>query len=238
MINNIIKLDKKVIETGNRKSNKLKIEDDDSIKYMDSVKVPIIDKNGNVSGIVGIARDITSTVILEEKLKKMTYEDKLTGLYNRAYFDEKVKELNKEKYLPLSLIMGDVNGLKVVNDTMGHLKGDELLIDIANVIKQSCRKNDFIFRWGGDEICIILPNTNEKESEAICNRIKYKCEEYPNSVIPLSIALGTSTKTDINKEIDEVLTEAEDKVYREKLLHGKSIKSFIISSLQEALAQK
>lgn len=97
--------------------------------------------------------------------------------------------------------MGDVNGLKVVNDTLGHLQGDKLLIDISNVIKSSCRKNDLIFRWGGDEICIILPNTTAKEAELICNEIKKNCKEKSDSIIPLSIALGTSTKNDIEKRL-------------------------------------
>ncbi|MDV8113728.1 diguanylate cyclase [Bacillus sp. BAU-SS-2023] len=239
MINEIVKFDRQVIESNNEGCKKIKIKiDDDNAKYMESRKVPIFNKNGDVSSIVGVARDVTENVILENKLKKMSYTDKLTGLYNRAYFDEKIRKLNSQKYLPLSLIMGDVNGLKVVNDTLGHLQGDKLLIDISTVIKSSCRKKDLIFRWGGDEICIILPKTTAKEAELICDEIKENCKEKSDSIIPLSIALGTSTKNDIRKEIDKVLTEAEDKTYREKLLHGKSIKSFIIGSLQETLAQK
>ncbi|MEG0181423.1 MAG: diguanylate cyclase [Peptostreptococcaceae bacterium] len=239
MVNKIIAIDKEVMLNKEKKCSKIKIKyQNNDMKYMESVKVPLIDKRGDISGIVGVARNITKTVELENKLKKMSYTDKLTGLYNRAYFDEKLKVLNSEKYFPLSLIMGDVNGLKVVNDTIGHLKGDELLVDISNVIMRSCRKEDFVFRWGGDEICIILPNTTDKEAEDICNRIRINCKENESSVIPLSIALGSSTKVYNDKEIDEILTEAEDKVYREKLLHGRSIKSFIITSLQETLAQK
>lgn len=223
MVNKIIAMDKQVIKNKSKQCSKIKIKyENNGAKYMRSIKVPLINKRGDVLGIVGVARDITETVVLENKLNKMSYKDKLTGLYNRAYFDEKLKILNSKKYLPLSLIMGDVNGLKVVNDTIGHLKGDELLVDIAKVIDKSCRKEDFVFSWAED----------------ICNRIRQKCKENETSIIPLSIALGSSTKIDETKYIDEILTEAEDKVYRKKLLHGTSIKSFIIKSLQETLAQK
>lgn len=239
MISTIVEQDKQVINTKLKKSKTFRIaRNQSSIKYMESIKAPILNSNGDVSGIVGVARDVTNTVILEEKLKKMSYKDKLTDLYNRAYFDEKIKKFNHKKYLPMNLIMGDVNGLKLVNDTIGHLKGDELLVDISKVIKKSCREQDFIFRWGGDEICILLPNTTEIEAERICQRIKYNCKNTPNDTIPLSIALGTSSKSTCDKSIDDVLKEAEDRVYRDKLLSSRAGRGFMINSLQESLAQK
>ncbi len=238
IVDEIVKLDNKVIKNKKKECSKLKIKYNEKTKYMESIKVPIINKKGDVSSIVGISRNVTDNVALEKKLKKMSYKDKLTGLYNRAYFDEKLKELANNKDLPLSLIMGDVNGLKIVNDTIGHLKGDELLVSISKVIKNSCRKEDFVFRWGGDEICIILPKTTKEEAQNICNRIKNNCKEYSTGNIPLSISLGTSTKVDITKDINEVLMEAEDKAYREKLIHGRDTRRFIMNSLQETLISK
>ncbi|WP_373599722.1 sensor domain-containing diguanylate cyclase/phosphohydrolase [Paraclostridium bifermentans] len=238
IVDEIVKLDNKVIKNKKKECSKLKIKYNEKTKYMESIKVPIINKKGDVSSIVGISRNVTDNVALEKKLKKMSYKDKLTGLYNRAYFDEKLKELANNKDLPLSLIMGDVNGLKIVNDTIGHLKGDELLVSISKVIKNSCRKEDFVFRWGGDEICIILPKTTKEEAQNICNRIKNNCKEYSTGNIPLSISLGTSTKVDSTKDINEVLMEAEDKAYREKLIHGRDTRRFIMNSLQETLISK
>ncbi len=238
IVDEIVKLDNKVIKNKKKECSKLKIKYNEKTKYMESIKVPIINKKGDVSSIVGISRNVTDNVALEKKLKKMSYKDKLTGLYNRAYFDEKLKELDNNKDLPLSLIMGDVNGLKIVNDTIGHLKGDELLVSISKVIKNSCRKEDFVFRWGGDEICIILPKTTKEEAQNICNRIKNNCKEYSTGNIPLSISLGTSTKVDSTKDINEVLMEAEDKAYREKLIHGRDTRRFIMNSLQETLISK
>ncbi|WP_288679273.1 diguanylate cyclase [uncultured Clostridium sp.] len=165
----------------------------------------------------------------------MSYRDKLTGLYNRAYFDEKLKELNNKEFFPLSFVMGDLNGLKVINDAIGHLEGDKILKEISRVIKNSCRKDDLIFRWGGDEFCILLPKTTEEEAEAICNRIRKNCKLNHKTIIPLSIALGVSSKKESKKPIDEVLVEAEDKVYREKLVNEKRIKKNIIDSLNKEL---
>ena len=130
----------------------------------------------------------------------MSYRDKLTGLYNRAYFDEKLKELNNKEFFPLSFVMGDLNGLKVINDAIGHLEGDKILNQISRVIKNSCRKDDLIFRWGGDEFCILLPKTTEEEAEAICNRIRKNCKLNHKTIIPLSIALEYLVKKNLKNQ--------------------------------------
>ncbi len=83
----------------------------------------------------------------------------MTGLYNRRFYEEKVRKLNTERNFPISLIIGDVNGLKLINDVFGHLKGDELLQKAALAIRNSCRSDEIIARWGGDEFVILLPKT-------------------------------------------------------------------------------
>ncbi len=235
IIDDLIDQDKEVINTKKKVRGKIRVKLNKKIKYIESIKVPVIDNNGSVTGIVGVVRDVTENVVLENRLKKMSYRDKLTGLYNRAYFDEKLEELNDEEFFPLSFVMGDLNGLKVINDAIGHLEGDNILKEISKVIKNSCRKDDLIFRWGGDEFCILLPKTTEEEAEAICNRIRKNCKLNHKTIIPLSIALGVSSKKESNKLIDEVLVEAEDKVYREKLVNEKHIRKNIVDSLNKEL---
>lgn len=201
-------------------------------------KVPVICENGEVWGIVGLSSDVTERIELKEKLMKLSYTDTLTEVYNRACFEDKILELNKDSKLPIGVIMGDVNGLKVVNDTFGHLEGDRLLKEIANVLKYVSSKKDFIFRWGGDEFVILMPNCDEKKCESIISTIKKECKESEFGLIDMSISLGASIKYDLQGSIYENLKEAEEKLYRQKFLNEKSIRSSIILSLSQSLHEK
>ena len=238
VIDNIIKTDKSIINNKKKEIIKFKLEDNNDIKYLECIKTPILDTKGNINGIVGIARDITSKELSEKELRRISFTDKLTGVYNRTYFDEKVKLLNNEKYLPLSLIMGDMDGLKIINDTAGHLKGDELLIKASEVLKQVCKDENIIVRWGGDEFIILLPNTDEDAAKNLCEKIKVTCNSKEYNYIPLSISLGYATKKNIDTDIDEILKEAEDMAYRQKLIQSGKNKENILRSLNEYLKSK
>lgn len=189
-------------------------------------------------GVVGLSRDITERKNMEEKLRYLSQTDILTGTYNRYSFEEKIKELNYEKYLPLGIIMGDVNGLKLVNDTLGHLEGDKLLKNISNILKHICDLQGYVFRWGGDEFIILLPNSGQSKCEAVIRDIRRKCEETESDFIQLSIALGESVKYDLKDDIYNCIKKVEEKVYRQKLLDKKSIKSSIMESLRKSLEEK
>ncbi|CEN25148.1 sensor domain-containing diguanylate cyclase [Paraclostridium sordellii] len=213
-----IEKDEEILKNKEDKYTEINIlNKDDKILYLESVKTPLINEKGEAWGIVGVARDMTKRKELEDMLTQMSYTDKLTGLYNRAYFEEQINKLDDNEYYPLTLIMGDLNGLKAVNDNLGHLEGDKLLVEIAKVLKGSCRKEDLVFRWGGDEFIILLPNSDYKLGKEICNRIQLNCKNTDKTPIPLSISLGVSTKINKQKDIDEILKEAEDMMYIEKL---------------------
>lgn len=185
-----------------------------------------------------IFRDITQRRQDENKIRYLSFHDKLTGLYNRAFLEEELKRLDAEEYLPISIIMGDVNGLKLVNDAFGHQKGDELLQSAAQVFKSSNRKEDITGRWGGDEYVCILPKIDEKTVKGICNRIKQAYLEKCEQPIQLSISLGVATKKECSQDIYEVLKEAEDNMYKTKLMESKSIRNQISSTLQKVLHEK
>lgn len=185
--------------------------------------------------IDGLIMDITERKLAEEKIHHLTFHDDLTGLYNRAFFEIVLQRLDTEKQLPLSVIMGDLNGLKIVNDSMGHQAGDRLLQTAANCLKEVCRKDDFICRWGGDEFAIILPYTEENEAEKIGLMIKTESAEVLSDGIPISISIGTATKADSGQNIERVIKDAEDRMYRHKLLEGGSARSSIITVLRKTL---
>jgi diguanylate cyclase (GGDEF)-like protein/PAS domain S-box-containing protein len=179
--------------------------------------------------------DITERKIAEEKIVHIGFHDQLTDLYNRHYFEACEEEL---KDIPvLSVIMTDVNGLKLINDTYGHEAGDELLKKYADLLRKSFKQSDLIFRWGGDEFIIILNNTKEAKSWELCNRLVKHCGETFVKEIPLSISVGISSKLQ-GGNIDEAIKEAEDMMYKNKLTESKSSKNLIMKTLQHTLAEK
>jgi diguanylate cyclase (GGDEF)-like protein/PAS domain S-box-containing protein len=199
---------------------------------------PIKDENGKVFGVVLVFRDVTEQRKRENEIRYLSYHDKLTGLYNRAFLEEQIKRWDNDKYLPISIIIGDANGLKLANDVFGHHEGDRLLQKIARIIKNSTRPHDIVARWGGDEFAIITPNTNEAFGMRICEAIKNACDQEAEDPIKPSIALGCATKEKPTDNLQQVIKEAEDRMYRQKLLENRSTRSAIIASLKKTLFEK
>ena len=136
------------------------------------------------------------------------------------------------------MVIGDVNGLKIINDAFGHEKGDELLIKIAKILKESFRSEDIVARWGGDEFTVILPKINHKNTLKIISRINEKLKKESTKILPLSVSFGLATKDDSSQKIDELIKIAEDKMYRHKMMEQQSTHSTIISSLGKALEER
>ncbi len=196
------------------------------------------DLKGNVTGIRGAAQDITKRKKTENELLYLSYHDHLTNLYNRRFFEEELERLNTEENLPLSIIMCDVNGLKLVNDSFGHISGDSLLKKAAKTIKKGCREKDIISRVGGDEFVVILPRTTADESEQIANHMKELASKEKAANIELSISYGHDTKTTENQSIIDVVANAENDMYRHKLYERSSLRSKTIDLIMNALFEK
>lgn len=235
----ILSEDEEIIKNKKIKVYERRITDSQgNLKIEEITKTSVTNEDGQVLGILGLASDITEKVELKEKLRKSIYIDSLTGVYNRVYFEKKKEELNNSKYMPIGIIVGDVNGLKIVNDTFGYLEGDKFLTEIAKMLKSIVSKNDFIFRWGGDEFVILIPNCDESKCEKIINNITNECKKNQFNLIEMSISLGASIKNALNDDIYENLKEAEEKLHRQKFLKEKSIRSSIIFSLCQSLHEK
>jgi diguanylate cyclase (GGDEF)-like protein len=175
-------------------------------------------------------------------IRKLNQYDSLTGLFNRSFYETQKKRLEEERKLPLSIIVGDINGLKIINDSLGHTEGDRLLIMMAKIIDKCCRKDDIAARMGGDEFNILLPGADRSEVTRIMKKINQECQKYnknsSNDLYHISISLGAATRTSEKESLDEIQKTAEDFMYKRKLLEGRSIHSSIISSMKTALFEK
>ncbi|MBC8016416.1 MAG: diguanylate cyclase [Sporomusaceae bacterium] len=187
--------------------------------------------------VIAIVRDITNRKEMERKLQYFALHDKVTGLYNRVYFEEKLQQLTDSHQVPIGIIMCDIDGLKLVNDTFGHQAGDNLLVSAANIIQKCVAGAGELARVGGDEFAIILPNKTRAEIEEICYQIRESVSHFrnQNTEIPMSISIGLSMRSQPEQSMYEVFKAADDNMYRQKLHSGQSVRSSIVQTLAKAL---
>lgn len=182
-----------------------------------------------------IARDVTNRKEAEAAAEYLSFHDKLTGLYNRTYFEEEVMNFNDRDKLPLSFIMLDVNGLKLVNDAFGHFEGDKLLKLIGKILLGCCSDNSIVARIGGDEFIIATPSTTEEDAIKLIEKIKEKCNNCNIKPVNPSISIGYTIMDEPSKNIEDIINEAENRMYTNKMIESKSFRSSIINSLQKTL---
>ncbi len=195
------------------------------------------DRNGLVVGVVMTCTDITARKDDEEKMRYLSYHDTLTGLFDRAGLDAELTGLDQDEHLPLSVIMADLNGLKIIDDTYGHAVGDRFLQQFADILRQVCRATDVIARWGGDEFVILLPQTSQTDAECVVDRILLSCRAPFFEGIPISVALGLACK-EYEEPISIILQTAENRMYKQKLTESRSHKSAVLNALRSTLQEK
>lgn len=200
---------------------------------------PIIKENEPV-GLRGVIIDITDRKQTEEKLKYLSLHDPMTGLKNRAYFENEMQQIREKHCGRVGIIICDVDGLKIVNDTFGHDSGDNLLIAAGKVIKGCFRDSDVVARIGGDEFAVLLRNSSVATLKSAYRRIREAIASYNSAKpeFPMSISVGFTASVDAPINIDELFKDADNKMYREKLYHSQSVRSTIVETLMKALGAR
>lgn len=198
----------------------------------------IQDRDGNILGFRGLGRDVTERILYENQLKFLSLHDQLTGLYNRSYFENELLRLKNSREYPITIIVTDLDGLKLINDTVGHEKGDQMLRTCAEVLASQLRSSDILARVGGDELVIVMPRTDYNAGEKLVSRIQANIEAYnrmQSDHLPLSISIGLATSENKNKLLQDTFKEADDLMYRDKLNKGVIARSQIIKILMDKL---
>lgn len=174
---------------------------------------PLLDDRGHILGVVCIFKAMTRRESQQACLTQPTFRDSLTGLYNRTFFEQELPRLDQPECWPLSVLVGDLNGLKLTNDVFGHTVGDELLIAVSHAFAEVCRPEDRVFRWGGDEFIVLLPKTGQAEASAIRRRLQYALGSRAVGPISVDLPLGCSTKEEESQDIQTVWQQAEEEMY-------------------------
>lgn len=187
---------------------------------------------------IGFSKDITEEKSLQTKLQYNYYHDDLTGCYNRRYINEQLLDTEFNNKVPLSVIVGDINGLKITNEAFGRNAGDEVINKISAIIKKFCSDTDIIAKWDGDEFIILLPNSNEKRAEQIICEINFECQKDDTAATKLSISFGFATKINADDSFENVINIAEDMMMINKTYESPSFRGQTINMILKTLHEK
>lgn len=208
--------------------------------YIWAKATPLYDSQGKIVGAIETFRDITERREMENRLRYLNLHDSLTGLYNRAYFEEEMRRLDDGRHHPVGLMVCDLDGLKLVNDSLGHDAGDAILTAAARVLKSCFRESDVVARIGGDEFAILLPNCPLSTVESAYQRIREAIARYNSSQteLHLSISVGYAVSNDSSTTMTDLYKEADNNMYREKLHSRRSARSTLVRTLMKEFLDK
>ena len=222
-----------VLEKGHMITDRIEVANQDTIDYYEFRVIQLNDNEAMV-----MVRDITQQYQDELRIRYLSEHDQLTGLMNRPFFESEIQRLNESQEFPVSVIMIDVNGLKLVNDSFGHHQGDELLIRVADVLRSTCEETGRVSRTGGDEFVVLLPQYGYEKTRERVNQMRQECSRYQVASLDLSVSIGWATKMLPDEDLHEVLIRAENFMYKEKLLEAPGMHGEAINAIMHTLYEK
>ncbi|PKL02787.1 MAG: hypothetical protein CVV55_02660 [Synergistetes bacterium HGW-Synergistetes-2] len=171
------------------------------------------------------------------ELEFRSFHDELTGLYNRAYFEDAMRRFDSGRFNPVTVVVCDVNGLKMINDTLGHKAGDDLIVAAANALANAGRKTDIVARIGGDEFAMLLPESTDETAGEVLRRIRSEIDEYKRGEdsLPLNIACGAATTSGRIQNIEALFSEADKQMYASKQLEKPHSKREVLAFLSSRM---
>jgi len=187
--------------------------------------------------ILAIIRDITHKKQTEQELEYLSLHDALTEVYNRTYLEKEILRVYSRDYKSVGVVVCDVDGLKLINDTLGHHAGDELLKVVAKILQSCATAPDVVARIGGDEFAILVLDPDQQKMTELATAIKISVEKYneTNLKLPLSLSIGWASDFTACSDIDALFKVADNNMYRGKMHQILSMHSRIVQAMMQAL---
>jgi len=208
--------DRNILATGKGTRYVIEVNADGQREFLELIKEPVRDDDGEITGIVGLINNVTEQQLLKLELEKRSNTDELTGLFNRHYYQTYIPTVSKEENFPICMISADCNGLKAINDTYGHLMGDEYIRMTALLFRMVLPESAVVFRMGGDEFFIVLANTSEKEARRLIAELETKSAMFQIRDQKLSVAFGLSVFCSKSDDLTTCMDAADMDMYENK----------------------
>lgn len=202
-----------VFENGETKPIEVRVPRPEGDHYYITTIKPVFGEQGKVVSVICISKDITERKQIEQELRQLSTHDTLTGLYNRNFFEVELARIQLSRLYPISIVIADMDNLKMINDRYGHGAGDLLIRKVADALRHSFRAEDIIARIGGDEFAVLLTETDEAVAQSVIQRLQATLENERDPLLQLSLGQATG---DEGSYLPDIMRLADDRMYQNK----------------------